>query len=265
MNALAEKTGAVLASTFGADAGESEKVHVIPPKRTRYLSEIADGIACLQRLDGCPSSAWRANCRPCASHALNWPIRDADTPWPAKAEGLTRELDPKNLHWLETWPEEADRYQQDEYIFEVRGKEIRIPTTTKSLSHQDIPKVSVPRLTGWRDLLRWGLQENCARRFSLYSGYLSLQAPRRRPHPHVCRRRRAGATNRRFHYVSGDMPAKRLSTAFDSVTLYGRDPDLRPDIHGKVGNSGVSVCSLDDAKSACTAVLTSATPLPVCR
>ena len=130
----------------------------------------------------------------------------------------------------------------------MRGKEIRIPTTTKSLSHQDIPKVSVPRLTGWRDLLRWGLQENVPGAFPFTAGIYPFKRQGEDPTRMFAGEGGPERTNRRFHYVSGDMPAKRLSTAFDSVTLYGRDPDLRPDIHGKVGNSGVSVCSLDDAK-----------------
>ncbi len=247
MNALSEKTGAVLASTFGADAGESEKVHVIPPKRTRYLSEIADGIRAYNDwTDAQAALAGKLQALRIARAELA--DTDADTLLAAKVEGLTRELDPKNLHWLETWPEEADRYRNAEYIFEVRGKEIRIPTTTKSLSHQDIPKVSVPRLTGWRDLLRWGLQENVPGAFPFTAGIYPFKRQGEDPTRMFAGEGGPERTNRRFHYVSGDMPAKRLSTAFDSVTLYGRDPDLRPDIHGKVGNSGVSVCSLDDAK-----------------
>ena len=247
MNALSEKTGAVLASTFGADAGESEKVHVIPPKRTRYLSEIADGIRAYNDwTDAQAALAGKLQALRIARAELA--DTDADTLLAAQVEGLTRELDPKNLHWLETWPEEADRYRNAEYIFEVRGKEIRIPTTTKSLSHQDIPKVSVPRLTGWRDLLRWGLQENVPGAFPFTAGIYPFKRQGEDPTRMFAGEGGPERTNRRFHYVSGDMPAKRLSTAFDSVTLYGRDPDLRPDIHGKVGNSGVSVCSLDDAK-----------------
>ena len=165
-----------------------------------------------------------------------------------KSAALTRELDPKNLHWLESWAAEADRYKQDEYVFEVRGREIRIPTTTQSLSHQAIPKVSVPRLQGWQDLLRWGLQENVPGAFPFTAGIYPFKREGEDPTRMFAGEGGPERTNRRFHYVSSDMPAKRLSTAFDSVTLYGRDPDLRPDIHGKVGNSGVSVSCLDDAK-----------------
>ena len=247
MNALAEKTGAGLSSTFGAEAGESEKVHVIPPKRTRYLSEIADGIRAYN--DWAESQARTAG-KLQALRVARQEVDDAaaDGVLARREEALGRELDPKNLHWLEQWPTEADRYRQADYVFEVRGKEIRIPTTTKSLSHQDIPKVSVPRLEGWRDLLRWGLQENVPGAFPFTAGIYPFKRQGEDPTRMFAGEGGPERTNRRFHYVSGDMPAKRLSTAFDSVTLYGRDPDLRPDIHGKVGNSGVSVSSLDDAK-----------------
>ena len=247
MNALAEKTGAALSSTFGEDAGDSEKVHVIPPKRTRYLSEIADSIRSYNDwVDAQADVAGRLQALRTAQAELGkGPAADAVS---SKADSLVRDLDPRNLHWLESWPEEAARYHAEDYIFEVRGKEIRIPTTTKSLSHKDIPKVSVPRLEGWKDLLRWGLQENLPGHFPFTAGIYPFKREGEDPTRMFAGEGGPERTNRRFHYVSGDMPAKRLSTAFDSVTLYGRDPDLRPDIHGKVGNSGVSVCSLDDAK-----------------
>ena len=247
MNALAEKTGAALESTFGENAGESEKVHVIPPKRTRYLSEIADGIRAYNDWTQKQSEiAGRLQAVRMTRNELSDP--KADEVLAEHEASLARDLDPKNLHWLESWPDEASRYKAEDYIFEVRGKEIRIPTTTKSLSHQDIPKVSVPRLKGWTDLLRWSLQENLPGYFPFTAGIYPFKRQGEDPTRMFAGEGGPERTNRRFHYVSGDMPAKRLSTAFDSVTLYGRDPDLRPDIHGKVGNSGVSVCSLDDAK-----------------
>ncbi len=248
MNTLAQETGANLASSFGDTAGDSEKVHVIPPKRTRYLSEIADTVrgyndwsdaqsVVAGRLQAVNTAAEELKDAPEARMALE-----------KKAAALTRELDPKNLHWLESWASESDRYKQEEYVFEVRGREIRIPTTTSSLSNQPIPKVSVPRLQGWQDLLRWGLQENVPGSFPFTAGIYPFKREGEDPTRMFAGEGGPERTNRRFHYVSSDMPAKRLSTAFDSVTLYGRDPDLRPDIHGKVGNSGVSVSCLDDAK-----------------
>ena len=247
MNALAEKTGASLNSTFGENAGESEKVHVIPPKRTRYLSEIADGIRAYNEWTQQQADvAGRLQAIRMAQNEVSDP--ETNKVLAEREASLARDLDPKNLHWLENWPAEAQRYQEKDYIFEVRGKEIRIPTTTKSLSHQDIPKVSIPRLKGWTDLLRWSLQENLPGYFPFTAGIYPFKRQGEDPTRMFAGEGGPERTNRRFHYVSGDMPAKRLSTAFDSVTLYGRDPDLRPDIHGKVGNSGVSVSSLDDAK-----------------
>ena len=247
MNALAEKSGAPLSSTFGEGSGESEKVHVIPPNRTRYLSEIADSIRTYNDWARAQSAvAGRLQALRIAQDELEG--EDAAEAIRIKADDVSRDLDPKNLHWLESWPAEAARYKAQDYVFEVRGKEIRIPTTTQSLSHQDIPKVSIPRTEGWNDLLRWGLQENLPGHFPFTAGIYPFKRQGEDPTRMFAGEGGPERTNRRFHYVSGDMPAKRLSTAFDSVTLYGRDPDLRPDIHGKVGNSGVSVCSLDDAK-----------------
>ncbi len=248
MNVLAERTGAGLSSTFGATAGESEKVHVIPPKRTRYLSEIADTVRGYNDwTDAQAQVAGRLQALRKAAEELQGDEHTHNAILD-QAAALARELDPKNLHWLESWPEEAARYKAEDFIFEVRGKEIRIPTTSKSLSHQSIPKVSVPRITGWQDLLRWGLQENVPGTFPFTAGIYPFKREGEDPTRMFAGEGGPERTNRRFHYVSSDMPAKRLSTAFDSVTLYGRDPDLRPDIHGKVGNSGVSVSSLDDAK-----------------
>ena len=262
MNALAEKTGAALSSTFGEDAGDSEKVHVIPPKRTRYLSEIADSIRSYNDwVDAQADVAGRLQALRTAQAELGkGPAADAVS---SKADSLVRDLDPRNLHWLESWPEEAARYHAEDYIFEVRGKEIRIPTTTKSLSHKDIPKVSVPRLEGWKDLLRWGLQENLPGHFPFTAGIYPFKREGEDPTRMFAGEGGPERTNRRFHYVSGDMPAKRLSTAFDSVTLYGRDLDLRPDIHGKVGNLGQPAPSM--TPSACTVASICATPPPVCR
>ena len=141
-----------------------------------------------------------------------------------------------------------ERYAAEEYIFKVRGKEIRIPTTSKSLSHQDIPKVALPTMKGWQDLAKWHLQENLPGSFPFTAGIYPFKREGEDPTRMFAGEGGPERTNKRFHYVSLGMPAKRLSTAFDSVTLYGRDPDLRPDIYGKVGNSGVSICCLDDAK-----------------
>ena len=158
------------------------------------------------------------------------------------------DLDPKILEWLEHWPELKARYEDAVYTFQVRGKEIKIETHQESLSQLQIPKIATPRISGWGDLTRWSLQENLPGHFPFTAGIYPFKREGEDPARMFAGEGGPERTNKRFHYVSQGIPAKRLSTAFDSVTLYGRDPDRRPDIYGKVGNSGVSVCSVDDAK-----------------
>jgi methylmalonyl-CoA mutase len=130
----------------------------------------------------------------------------------------------------------------------VRDKVIRQPMTSKSLSGTRIPKVVLPKYKDWGDLLRWQAQENVAGHFPYTAGVFPLKREGEDPTRMFAGEGGPERTNKRFHYVSVDQPAKRLSTAFDSVTLYGEDPDHRPDIYGKVGNSGVSIATVDDAK-----------------
>jgi methylmalonyl-CoA mutase len=130
----------------------------------------------------------------------------------------------------------------------VRDKEIRIQTHSESLSHTQIPKVAMPKFKAWGDRLRWQLQENVPGEFPYTAGIYPFKREGEDPTRMFAGEGGPERTNRRFHYVSLGMPAKRLSTAFDSVTLYGNDPHVRPDIYGKIGNSGVSICCLDDAK-----------------
>jgi methylmalonyl-CoA mutase cobalamin-binding domain/chain len=158
------------------------------------------------------------------------------------------DLDPKNWLLIETWPKEAQRYKDEFYIFKVRDKEIKVKTHTESLSHLQIPKVATPKFRSWGDQLRWLLQENVPGSFPYTAGIYPFKREGEDPARMFAGEGGPERTNRRFHYVSKGLPAKRLSTAFDSVTLYGHDPHLRPDIYGKVGNSGVSICCLDDAK-----------------
>ena len=246
MNTLAEKTGAALTSTFAAEQGTSEKVFIIPPARTRYLSEIAETNRAYDRwVDKQADLAGRVQAVQTASEEVEGQASDA---LDAARKQLELDLDARLYDWLQAWPELQARYAASEYVFQVRGKDIRIPTTSKSLSHQDIPKVALPALSGWRDLAKWHLQENLPGSFPYTAGIYPFKREGEDPTRMFAGEGGPERTNKRFHYVSLGMPAKRLSTAFDSVTLYGRDPDLRPDIYGKVGNSGVSICCLDDAK-----------------
>ena len=246
MNTLADKTGAALTSTFAAEQGTSEKVFIIPPARTRYLSEIAETNRAYDRwVDRQADLAGRVQAVKTASEEVEGQASDA---LGAARKQLELDLDARLYDWLQAWPELQARYAASEYVFQVRGKDIRIPTTSKSLSHQDIPKVALPALSGWRDLAKWHLQENLPGSFPYTAGIYPFKREGEDPTRMFAGEGGPERTNKRFHYVSLGMPAKRLSTAFDSVTLYGRDPDLRPDIYGKVGNSGVSICCLDDAK-----------------
>ena len=246
MNTLAEKTGADLTSTFATEQGTSEKVFIIPPARTRYLSEIAETNRAYDRwVDKQADLAGRVQAVQTASKEVEGQASDA---LDAARKQLELDLDARLYDWLKAWPELQARYAASEYVFQVRGKDIRIPTTSKSLSHQDIPKVALPAFSGWRDLAKWHLQENLPGSFPYTAGIYPFKREGEDPTRMFAGEGGPERTNKRFHYVSLGMPAKRLSTAFDSVTLYGRDPDLRPDIYGKVGNSGVSICCLDDAK-----------------
>src|SRR5437762_4404842 len=146
------------------------------------------------------------------------------------------------------WPKTKAAYTGDEYVVKIRGKEIRSALTTVSLSGTHVPKVALPRYEDDGEILRWQLTENVPGSFPFTAGVFSFKRENEDPTRMFAGEGDPFRTNRRFHLLSKDMPAKRLSTAFDSVTLYGFDPDLRPDIYGKVGNSGVSIATLEDMK-----------------
>ena len=158
------------------------------------------------------------------------------------------DIDPKNMLLLEAWEDVKNDYQNELFTFKVRNKELKIKTHTESLSGSQIPKISVPKYSGWGDILQWQLQENLPGKFPYTSGIFPFKREGEDPTRMFAGEGGPERTNKRFHYVSLGMPAKLLSTAFDSVTLYGNDPDYRPDIYGKIGNAGVSICCLDDAK-----------------
>jgi isobutyryl-CoA mutase len=163
-------------------------------------------------------------------------------------ERLERRLDPECKALIEEWPARRAAYGQDQYSFHVREREVRVKTHTTSLSNSKIPKVALPRYEAWGDLLRWLLKENVPGEFPYAAGVFPFKREEEDPTRMFAGEGGPERTNRRFHLLSRGMPASRLSTAFDSVTLYGADPAVRPDIYGKVGNSGVSVACLDDAK-----------------
>jgi methylmalonyl-CoA mutase len=253
MDIVAKKTGASLESSFEISDEMSEKIFIIPPARTRYLSEISEnnrkydkwakdqaGIA--QKLFGIKKTIETLN---------ETEVDDKDRLIKTLQEVYAKtelNLDAKNKHLLEHWQEKKHQYKGDYYIYKVRNKELRIQTHTESLSHTPIPKVAVPEFEAWGEILFWALSENFPGEFPYAAGIYPFKREGEDPARMFAGEGGPERTNKRFHYVSRGLPAKRLSTAFDSVTLYGQDPDHRPDIYGKVGNSGVSVCCLDDAK-----------------
>ena len=250
---IVEKTGADLKSTFQITSEMSEKIFVIPPKRTRYLSEISDSNRAYDTwVDKQTKVAQELYAIDLSIQAIEPDDSEDNSDLieqlkSAYAKKLM-DLDPKNKVLIEKWDDLKQLYKNEDYLFKVRAKELIIKTHTKSLSQTNVPKISLPKYDAWGDLLRWQLQENVPGKFPYTSGLFPFKREGEDPTRMFAGEGSPERTNKRFHYVSLGMPAKRLSTAFDSVTLYGNDPDPRPDIYGKIGNSGVSVCCLDDAK-----------------
>ena len=166
----------------------------------------------------------------------------------SKYKALELKLHPDCKALLDNWAETKKKYSAETFAFEVRDKVLQLPFTYKSLSGTSIRKVYLPKYNDWGDILKWQLQENVPGEFPFTAGVFPLKREGEDPTRMFAGEGGPERTNKRFHYVSLGQPAKRLSTAFDSVTLYGEDPDYRPDIYGKVGNSGVSIATVDDAK-----------------
>ena len=225
-----------------------EKLFIIPPHRTRYLSEIADTVRGYNSWTNEQSEiAQKLYSLKLSIEELKKCNKDV-----APLEELFKELE-LNLEGqckkiLDTWEKKVDSYKQEFYIFKVRDKEIKIKTHTETLSHTQIPKISMPKYKAWGDILKWNLKENVPGEFPYVAGVFPFKREGEDPTRMFAGEGGPERTNKRFHYLSHGLPAKRLSTAFDSVTLYGNDPGTRPDIYGKIGNSGVSICCLDDAK-----------------
>ncbi|HEV8513392.1 MAG TPA: methylmalonyl-CoA mutase family protein, partial [Cyclobacteriaceae bacterium] len=226
-----------------------EKIFVIPPHRTRYLSEISENNRSYdQWVNEQAETAQKLYSINKTIETLGKTNQDIVKVLNAEFDRIKLNLDPKNWKLVESWAEKAKSYREPVFKFKVRDKEIGIQTHSESLSHLQIPKVSLPKYEAWGDLLKWQLQENVPGEFPYTAGIYPFKREGEDPTRMFAGEGGPERTNRRFHYVSLAMPAKRLSTAFDSVTLYGNDPDYRPDIYGKIGNSGVSICCLDDAK-----------------
>ncbi|UMB55370.1 methylmalonyl-CoA mutase family protein [Lutibacter sp. A64] len=158
------------------------------------------------------------------------------------------DLNPHNWNIILNWEIKKQAYKNEVYSYKVRDKEIQIKTHSETLSHLQIPKIALPKYEAWGAILYWTLEENVPGEFPYTAGLFPFKRTGEDPTRMFAGEGSPERTNRRFHYVSLGLPAKRLSTAFDSVTLYGNDPNIRPDIYGKIGNAGVSICCLDDAK-----------------
>jgi len=264
MSAVKTKTGVDFISikqNNQATQEESEKIYIIPPDRIRYLAEIVEssnvykqwvneqckiaqqlyGLSVTQQLAGESLTPALSKGEGGGTHALESALREIQ-------EHLEGHLHPECKRLLKQWPETVKQYTAEDFIYKVRNKEIRQPLYYTSLSQLKIPKIALPKYEAWGDILRWLLTENLPGEFPYAAGVFPLKREGEDPTRMFAGEGGPERTNKRFHYVSLGQPAHRLSTAFDSVTLYGEDPHERPDIYGKIGNSGVSIATLDDAK-----------------
>ncbi len=256
-NALINKVNETLEKDQGETAPKfkefveqniSDDITVIPSKRVRYLSEIVESN---HEYDKEVERQALIAKRMYLLEGAKVLITD-DQHTVEKLEKVflktKKELSEENIAFLKGWRHFKEEMAGDAYSYFVRGKEIKVETKYESLSHLKIPKLSLPKFQDWGDLLRWKGQENVPGQFPYTAGLFPFKRTGEDPTRMFAGEGGPERTNRRFHYVSADMDAKRLSTAFDSVTLYGQDPGFPPDVFGKIGNAGVSIATLDDAK-----------------
>lgn len=236
---------------IGGDV-HGEKVYIIPPNRTRYLAEIAENsqtygdwvneqCKIAQQLFQVKGAIEALSQHGSKEGNLRTGLEDVYT-------HLEEQLHPDCKRLLKEWPGTVEQYKAENFIYKVRDREIKQPLFYTSLSQLKIPKISLPKYEAWGDILRWLLTENVPGEYPYTAGVFPLKREGEDPTRMFAGEGGPERTNKRFHYVSLGQPAHRLSTAFDSVTLYGEDPHIRPDIYGKIGNAGVSIATLDDAK-----------------
>ncbi|MBK6335920.1 MAG: cobalamin-dependent protein [Betaproteobacteria bacterium] len=230
---------------------------IVPGARVRYLAEIAEALRAYHRWAQEQSRIARERQQLAAARAL---LAARATPGKDAAGDATSvalaslqaeheaKLDPRARKLLDMWPQTRAAYAGDEYVVKIRDREIRTALTTTTLSGTRIRKVALPRYEDDGEVLRWQLTENVPGSFPFTAGVFAFKRENEDPTRMFAGEGDPFRTNRRFHLLADGMPSKRLSTAFDSVTLYGNDPDRRPDIYGKVGNSGVSIATIDDLK-----------------
>ncbi len=216
---------------------------ILPPGRKRYLSEISEIVRNYnKRADNQAEIAQKLSAVDLVSDM------DASLATGELREKLEKLLDPESRDILIGWEQKKAAYQSEKFVYQVRGREISADNRFETLSHLQVPRIAVPRYSDMGDILRWVLRENFPGEFPFAAGVYPFKRQEEDPIRMFAGEGSPERTNSRFHYVSRGGVVKRLSTAYDSVTLYGEDPDLQPDIYGKTGNAGVSVCCLDDCK-----------------
>jgi methylmalonyl-CoA mutase len=230
----------------------THQVPIVPGARVRYLADIADTVRGYKRRAREQAGLAR-EIQQLRAAAVMLTAGKPDKPRAAEAAASLAEqrearLDPQARKLLAMWPDMRKAYAGDEYVVKIRDREIRTALTHTTLSGSKIRKVALPQYECHGELLKWLLLDNVPGSFPYTAGTFAFKRENEDPTRMFAGEGDAFRTNRRFKLLSEGMPAKRLSTAFDSVTLYGNDPDLRPDIYGKVGNSGVSIATLDDLK-----------------
>ena len=256
LKVMDQKTGITFSSPLpGPDTKvSSSKSILVPPERNRYLSEISDTLhryhKKTQKQAHVLRRAWHLEQ---TAEALGEGQLSADAPTlldrlKQEIENAKNHIDPETKELTEEWQQIEADFSGDDYVYHVRGREIRVPLYTESLSHLNIPKIALPKFKDPAEIYTWMRRENVPGKFPFTAGVYPLKRKDEDPTRMFAGEGNPERTNRRFRLLSEHSPAKRLSTAFDSVTLYGFDPDPRPDIYGKVGTSGVSVCNLEDVK-----------------
>ncbi|GMA49476.1 Fused isobutyryl-CoA mutase [Alicyclobacillus contaminans] len=251
IDTINRKCGTDWQSQLEVGQASDRKRAIIPGERSQYLLDIVNTVRKYrERTEKQVTWARRAYQLKGALQVM----RERSTPesvthaLEAAYEETWRVLERDVQEIIQGWQEKKARYKADELVTSVRGREIRSPLYTTSLSGTRIPKVCLPDYEDWGDIVKWSLKENVPGEFPYTAGVFPLKRTEEEPKRQFAGEGTPERTNRRFHYLSQNDTAKRLSTAFDSVTLYGEDPDVRPDIYGKIGESGVSICTLDDMK-----------------
>lgn len=248
ISAINEKAGQNWVSSLDVKEGISKKNYIIPPERIQYLGEIVGAVRDYKKFTDAQAMIARKLFQLKGVRELFTADAGMLAALDAQIEHFDGQLHPEAKRLIQHWPQLKELYTADEFITKIRDKEIRTTLYTESLSGTKIPKVALPKYEDWGDLLRWLMSENVPGEFPYTAGVFPFKREGEDPKRQFAGEGTPERTNRRFHFLSKNDDAKRLSTAFDSVTLYGEDPDYRPDIYGKIGESGVSICTLEDMK-----------------